>query len=103
MPTAYITAPPESAADLARLLVEERLAACVNVVACDSTYRWDGEVVEEPEGILLAKTIDEGFDRLAARVVEAHPAEVPCVERFDEADVLEAFGAWRAEAVEPVG
>jgi periplasmic divalent cation tolerance protein len=39
MPTLYVTAPPEAAADLARTLVEERLAACVNRVPCTSTYR----------------------------------------------------------------
>lgn len=99
MPTAYITAPRDAAADLAWLLVEERLAACVNVLACESTYRWEGEVVEDPESVLLAKTTDAAFDRLAARVVEAHPYEVPCVEWFDEDDELSAFADWRDGAV----
>lgn len=99
MPTAYITAPQDAASDLAEILVEERLAACVNVLKCDSTYRWEGEVVAEPEAVLLAKTTDAAFDRLAERVVEAHPYEVPCVERFDEADELDAFASWRDGAV----
>jgi len=47
VPTVYVTAPREAADNLARLLVDERLAACVNVVDCESTYRWDGEVHEE--------------------------------------------------------
>ena len=100
MPTAYVTAPRDAAADLARLLVEERLAACVNVVDCDSTYRWEGAVHEEPEAVLLAKTSDDGYAALAARVVEAHPHDVPCVERFDEAEVLPAFEDWRDGAVD---
>ncbi|WP_276260972.1 divalent-cation tolerance protein CutA [Haloglomus litoreum] len=99
MPTAYITAPEDAAADLARTLVEERLAACVNRVACDSVYRWEGEVVTDEEVILLAKTTGERYDALVARVEELHPYDVPCVERFDEADVLPAFGEWRAAAV----
>ena len=100
MPTAYVTAPRDAAADLARLLVEERHAACVNVVDCDSTYRWEGAVHEEPEAILLAKTTDAAYEGLVARVLEAHPHEVPCVERFDEAHVLEAFADWRDGAVD---
>ncbi|WP_129115799.1 divalent-cation tolerance protein CutA [Halegenticoccus tardaugens] len=100
MVTAYITAPPDAADDLARTLVEERLAACVNRVPCASVYRWEGEVHDDEEVILLAKTTPERYPALEARVVERHPHEVPCVERFDEADVLEPFGAWRAGAVE---
>lgn len=99
MPTAYITAPREVAPELARVLVEERLAACVNVLECESTYRWDGEIHDDPEAVLLAKTTDDAYDRLVERVVEVHPYDVPCVERFDEADELEAFADWRDDAV----
>ena len=85
MTTAYVTAPPEAAAELARTLVEERLAAGVNLVDCDSVYRWDGDVREESEVVLLAKTTAERFPALSERVEELHPYEVPYVERFDEA------------------
>jgi periplasmic divalent cation tolerance protein len=100
MPTVYITAPPDSAPDIARTLVEERLAACVNRLSCDSVYRWDGAVHAETEELLLAKTTDERYHDLRERVVEVHPFDVPCIERFDEADELDAFGSWRAAAVE---
>jgi periplasmic divalent cation tolerance protein len=99
MPTAYVTAPPETAEEIAATLVEERLAACVNSVACQSRYRWDGEVQTDEEVILLAKTTDERYPDLRDRVVDLHPHDVPCIERFDEADVLDAFGRWRAESV----
>ncbi|WP_132058351.1 divalent-cation tolerance protein CutA [Halorussus amylolyticus] len=100
MPTAYITAPPDGAEDLAELLVEERLAACVNRFPCTSVYRWDGEVHRDEEVVLLAKTTEEAYDRLEARVEESHPYDVPCVERFEEDDVLDAFGEWREDTVE---
>jgi periplasmic divalent cation tolerance protein len=100
MPTAYVTAPPSAADDLATLLVEERLAACVNVVPCSSVYRWDGAVHEDEERVLLAKTTAERYPDLEARVVEAHPYEVPCIERIDVADAHDPFAAWCAEAVE---
>lgn len=94
MPTVYVTAPPEAAADLARTVVDERLAACVNRVPCASTYRWEGDVVEDDEEVLLVKTTDEQYPALVKRLVEIHPYDVPCIERFDESDLLEAFGAW---------
>lgn len=100
MPTAFITAPPDAAAEIARALVDERLAACVNRVPCRSTYRWDGEIHDDDdEEILLAKTTDDAFDELAERVETLHPYDVPCIERFEEDDVLPAFAEWRSDAV----
>lgn len=94
MPTVYVTAPPEAAPELARALVEERLAACVNQVACDSVYRFDGEIHEDEEAVLLAKTTDERYDELRERVAELHPYDVPCIERFEESDVFDPFAEW---------
>jgi periplasmic divalent cation tolerance protein len=100
MPTAYVTAPPDAADELVRTLVEERLAACVNRVPCRSTYRWEGEVHDDEEEILLAKTTDETYPALVERVEALHPYEVPCIERFEEEDVLPAFAEWRENSVE---
>lgn len=100
MPTAYITAPPDVGAELADLLVEERLAACVNLVECRSTYRWDDEVHRDPEAILLAKTTEARFEDLVDRVEAEHPYDVPCIERFDEAQLLPRFARWRDDAVD---
>jgi periplasmic divalent cation tolerance protein len=99
MPTVFVTAPPETADDIARTLVEERLAACVNRVGCDSVYRWGGEIHDDEEVILLAKTTGDRYGDLVARVRDLHPYDVPCVERFDESDVLPAYADWRDGAV----
>lgn len=99
MVTAYITAPPDAAGPLARRLVEERLAACVNRVPCGSVYRWEGRVHEDNEVVLFAKTTEERYDDLKTRVVELHPYDVPCIERFDEDDVFDPFETWRDDAV----
>ena len=98
MPTVYITAPPEEGPAIAETLVEEELAACVNVVDCQSVYRWDGEIHDDDELILFAKTTDERYEELKARVVDLHPYDVPCLERFEESDTLDAFAQWRADA-----
>lgn len=99
MPTAYITAPPDAAHDLAEQLVEQRHAACVNLVNAHSVYRWEGDVAHEEEVVLLAKTTDDAYDDLRAFVQREHPYDVPCVERFDESDVPLSFGEWVRESV----
>jgi periplasmic divalent cation tolerance protein len=63
---------------IAKQLVEEKLAACVNVLPkISSTYRWKGKVVHSSEALLLVKTSDEKLDRLIARVKELHSYEIP--------------------------
>lgn len=99
MPTAYITAPRDAAADIADSLVSDRLAACVNVVECQSTYRWNDEIHHDPESILLAKTSDSRYQALVDRVESVHPHDVPCIERIDEGHVLSRFERWRDGAV----
>lgn len=101
MPTAYVTVPQSGAESFARELVEERLAACVNRVPCTSVYRWDGEINYDDEEILLIKTTDERYEELVEHVQDRHPYEVPCIERFDEADANAAFVDWRRRSVRP--
>ena len=68
----------EKAAGIARILVEERLAACGNVVpGLRSVYRWEGKVHDEGEALLLLKTTRARFEALRARVVALHPYQVP--------------------------
>ncbi len=65
------------AARMADLLVEERLAACVQMLPIDSVYRWEGAVRHEPETLLLIKTRTVLFERAIARIREIHPYTVP--------------------------
>ena len=70
----------EEARRIGRTLVEERLAACTNVVAgMRSCYWWQGEVQEDEEAVLIAKTRAALVDRLSARVKELHSSDVPCI------------------------
>lgn len=63
---------------LAQTLVEERLAACVNVLpAMTSTYRWRGQVEQSREQQLVIKTSSERLPALEARLRELHPYELP--------------------------
>jgi periplasmic divalent cation tolerance protein len=69
---------PEEAEKIAKALVQERLAACVNIVSViTSIYHWQGEIHRDNEVLLLAKSRSELFEPLAARVKELHSYEVP--------------------------
>jgi periplasmic divalent cation tolerance protein len=68
----------ETARRLARLLVEERLAACVQLVdPIRSVYRWKGAVQEEPEVLLLAKSSQDLVPRIDELLRREHPYELP--------------------------
>lgn len=69
----YITARDESEAEkIASTLVEEKLAACVNVFPIKSIYRWKGEIQREKEVAMLVKTKDELVDKIIKRVKELY-------------------------------
>lgn len=68
----------EGALALAKTLVDERLAACVNIQAqMTSVYRWEGEQTSGTEHLLLIKTRDERYAALEQRLRELHPYELP--------------------------
>ncbi len=76
----YITASDEAEArKIGKTLVEERLAACVNIHPIQSIYRWEGEIEEEGEAAMLVKTRTELVDKVIKRVKELHSYEVPCI------------------------
>lgn len=74
----YVTAPREKALEIARALVERRLCACVNVIGdVRSVYRWEGEVKDDPEALLVLKTTAAAFGVLRDTVLELHPYDLP--------------------------
>jgi len=73
-----VTCPPDKAQGIADALVEERVAACVNLVpSLHSVYRWKGEVHHEDEAMLLVKTTKDRFEALKQAVLKHHPYELP--------------------------
>src|SRR5260221_7756528 len=68
----------EKAVEIARAVVTERLAACGNVLpAVHSVYRWEGQVQEDGEALLILKTSRARFPALRDRILKLHPYEVP--------------------------
>jgi periplasmic divalent cation tolerance protein len=68
----------DAAVEMAKTVVNEKLAACANILpAARSIYRWKGKVEDANEVLVLLKTRHEHFDRIRARILELHPYEVP--------------------------
>lgn len=72
------TAPSrEEAAKIAKLLIDEKLAACVQLLPIESFYVWDGKTQNEPETLLLIKTRTALFEQAIARIKDVHSYTVP--------------------------
>jgi len=88
--------PPDHSERIARALIEERLAACVNWSPVRSAYRWKGELCIDDEHAMVIKVADEAVDALRVRLRELHPYELPeiVVLEVDAARSLDAYVAW---------
>ena len=88
------------AREIARALVERRLAACVNVVpSVCSTYRWKGEVVEDGESLMIVKTEARHLEALRIAVRELHSYDTPEVIALEISDGDPDYLTWLGENV----
>jgi periplasmic divalent cation tolerance protein len=84
---------------LARTLVEERVAACINIVpSVTSIYRWQGRVDEDSEQLLIIKTVDDNLQALRESLFARHPYEVPEFVVLPVASTSDAYGGWLLES-----
>jgi periplasmic divalent cation tolerance protein len=94
-----ITSPDEEeAAKIAGTLVDERLAACVNIIRnVRSIYRWEGKVQDDAEVLMVAKTRRDLFEKLKNRVKELHRYDVPEIIALPIVDGSEGYLNWIRE------
>jgi periplasmic divalent cation tolerance protein len=99
----FMTAPDEeTAAKIARVLVEERLAACVNIVPrVRSIYRWEGAIEDAAEVLCVVKTVAEKVAPLLARIQEVHPYKVAEGLALAVESGLPDYLAWVIEETSP--
>ncbi len=99
----YVTAKDRAEAlSIGRVLVEERLVACVNILeGMRSLYWWDGAVQEANEAVLIAKTKSGLAPAVTARVKALHSYDVPCVVVLPVADGNPDFLDWIAAETRP--
>jgi periplasmic divalent cation tolerance protein len=90
------TAPPGEAPDIARALLDDRLAACVQLAAIRSLYRWQGTIEDEPEELMLVKTRRHLAAAAIARIRELHSYEIPEAVVIPVESGSEPYLAWLA-------
>jgi len=97
----YITVGSEEEGNrLARVIVEEKLAACVNRIGgVQSTYAWEGKIQTDEEQLLIVKTSAAAFDQLEQRVRDLHSYDVPEIIAVPLVRGHQAYLKWIAEAL----
>lgn len=99
MALALVTCPPEQAETLATVLVDARVAACVNIApTIRSVYRWQGKVQCDNESLLLIKFPSSGFEALRQQVLAAHPYELPEIVAVDIQQAHTPYLQWVLDA-----
>jgi uncharacterized protein involved in tolerance to divalent cations len=99
----FITAPNAAEAErIAGALVEERLAACVNVLPeCRSIYRWEGALQQDQEVLMIVKSSRRAFGALEKRVVELHSYDVPEVIAVNLTDISPGYLSFLEDSISP--
>jgi len=88
----YITNPTmEEAKKIARHLLERKLIACANIFPISSLYWWDGEITDDNEFVLLAKTGEHNFEKVKNEVGKMHSYAVPCIIKIPVSSNTEYF------------
>ena len=80
---------------IGRMVVEERLAACANILGtCHSVYRWEGQVKEDSETPVILKTAADRAEALIARIAELHSYDVPAAVAWPIDASHPPYAAW---------
>jgi periplasmic divalent cation tolerance protein len=90
----------EEAQSIARLLIEEKLAACVQLLPIESFYFWQGKTQNEAEVLLLIKTRTALFESAIARIKEVHSYTVPEIVAMPFATGFASYLGWIDEVTE---
>ena len=94
----------EEAEKIGRALVEERLAACANLIpGVTSIYTWEGKTCESSEVLIEVKTVASSFDALARRVKDLHSYDVPEIVAFSVERGSPEYLDWVTKSTVPGG
>lgn len=93
------TAPLGGSEKISKVLVEERLAACVNVSPVKSYYIWEGKLSEDDEELMIIKTTQEAAQNAKARILELHSYKLPEIIIIPIAGGEERYLQWIDQSV----
>lgn len=88
----------EEARTISRALLEKRLAVCTNWFPITCAYRWKGEIIEEPETVLIVKTLPERYEAIAEEV-RRHVSYTNFIAQIDVPKINNAFVSWLEEEI----
>ena len=89
-----VTAPRGRGKEIARSILEKRLAACVNVGSVESLYWWKGKIEEDKENLLVIKTSISRLEELVEEIKRVHPYEVPEILALPVVACLDEYCDW---------
>lgn len=90
----YITSPSEDESKkIATHLLEKKLIACANIFPVNSMYWWKGKIADGKECVLVAKTIEENFEKVKEEVERIHSYNIPCIVKIS-VHANEKFEDW---------
>lgn len=96
-----VFADADEAGRIGRLCIEERLAACVNLIGpVRSIYHWKGKIESAQEAAAIFKTTEDRADALIARIVGLHSYDVPCAVSWPIDRIVEPYADWVEASVD---
>ncbi|MBI2651339.1 divalent-cation tolerance protein CutA [Candidatus Woesearchaeota archaeon] len=90
----YITCKDEEeAVKISKHLLDKRLIACSNIHKIRSMYHWEGNIADENEYVVIAKTLEKNYDEIKKEVKKIHSYKIPCILKID-AEANKSYDEW---------
>ena len=94
----YVTFPNEKTANkICEAVITEKVATCANIFPVSTVYRWKGRLEKNREHVAMIKTRSDLVKKVAEKVREMHPYEVPCIVAFDISKGSKPYLDWISE------
>jgi len=97
----YVPLPSyESAMEMAQSLINNRLAACCNIIPkVTSVYSWNGKIENSEESVLIIKTLEIKLEEITLFIQEKHTYDVPCILNLNQCTVNSSYFDWMLSSI----
>lgn len=89
----------EEAKKLGKIIVEKKLAGCVNIWPIESTYWWDGKVVDDNEAVLFIKTLEQKVHHIEELIAQNHSYSTPCIATIQVFRINQPYKEWLSKCL----